>query len=919
MAERYQIIRRLAQGGFGKTYLAGDRHLPGQPHCVIKQFFPVDATAETVKIAQRLFSLEAETLYQLGTHDQIPTLLAHFEQAGEFYLVQDYIAGQDLTTELKQISATTDRAQYTYSLLMGLLSTLAFVHQNNVIHRDIKPDNILRRSSDEKLVLIDFGAVKTFQRGAAENTVAIGSPGYMAPEQQAGRPCFASDLYAVGVIGLQALTGKSLQQQPADPQTGELQIATEIAHSELAEFIAKLIQSAPGDRYPNATLAAAALKELSTLSTNGSLPKTPPPSPTANDAHIAQTVLPPNITAPHPERTASRQSSSTEYAETPTAVRNRQALLNKVHRFWIQGVLQHSLHGQVLLTLGLEERNQALALPWNISWESESQPIQALAAGTSLFSRFQHLGEGRSLLILGEPGAGKTTTLLTLTRDLLDQWQPGQRIPAVFNLSSWTGESLDQWLISELNSKYQIPKSIGHSWVQEQQLLLLLDGLDEVRLDRRSRCAAVINQFYQDYGPELVVCCRMNDYEALEEQLTFQSAVYVRSLTDQQIWQYLDQAETGLTGLRSLLEQSLEQSAAKPKAHTGQALFELARSPLILNIMALTYQGISAREIPTLSQSESYTHQLFSAYVERMFQRRGFAGAYTKQQTLRWLRSLAIMLTQTSQTVFLIERMQVNWLTSKPQRAAYVALVVSAFLMIATAVGWHVVRRQALPLALIVGGAICAKIFGLYRIVPAEKLCWSWREAARSLLLGITLGPLIGWLLKVTFVYAFSASYCLSTPGCFQSISSIGLSFGTILGLTYGVIRGFSGSQIAIVTKPNQGIRQSAKNAIFFSVIATVAPWFIAHSFDGSTSPLFWAAAGLTFALATGGGEACVKHGALRLVLFCQGRIPWNYARFLNDAADRIFLQRVGGGYIFVHRLLLEHFANMPAPHKRLH
>ncbi|MGD1900016.1 MAG: protein kinase [Phormidesmis sp.] len=953
LAERYQIIRPLAQGGFGKTFLACDRYLPGHPQCVIKQFLPTAITAENLETAQRLFNLEAETLYQLSAHPQIPTLLAHFEQAGEFYLVQEYIPGESLYEEfeavLKQPLSLSARETYSYQLLQNLLEVLAFVHQNNVIHRDIKPANIIRRQSDHQsahqssygqygqLVLIDFGAVKAFSPQSdyrtAEPTVSIGSPGYIAPEQQAGRPCLASDLYAVGVIGLQALTRQAPKQQPIDPKTGQLRINEALPESKLVNFIKQLIQLSPADRYADAN---AALKVLAEIPCDRHSSSPPSSTPTAiSSTAISPTVIPPSITgissnqsltAPYTDQyTAPRPTTQT--TEFPprsnvhhqglpwlnavthsTETRNRQALLNKVNRFWIQGVLEQSLHGHVLLTLGLEERSQALALPWNISWETAAQPARPLDAGTKVFNIFQQLGEGRSLLILGEPGAGKTTTLLTLAKDLLAQWTTKQRIPAIFNLSSWTGGAVDQWLVSELNSKYQIPKSIGQTWVKEQQLLLLLDGLDEVRLDRRDSCAAAINQFHRDYGPELVVCCRMSDYEALAQKLAFQSALYVRSLTDQQIWQYLNQTKTELAGLRSLLERS----AARQANQDGQALFDLARSPLILNIMALTYQGISASEIPAMSQEQSYTHQLFSAYIERMFQRRDVKRPYGKQQTLRWLRSLAINLTQTSQTVFLIERMQVNWLTSKRQRAAYITLVVGCFLLISTLIGWHVIRPQILPWALLVGTAICARIFGLYRIVPAEKLRWSWAKASRSLLLGITLGPLIGWALKFFFVFAFNPTHCVGLPGCYQRISLIGITFGIVLGITFGLIRGFSGDRIAVVTKPNQGIRQSAKNAIIFSLIATIAPWFTSLLFQGSTSPAFWAAAGLSFGLATGGGEACVKHGVLRFVLFCQGRIPWNYARFLNYAAERIFLQRVGGGYIFIHRLLLEHFASRP-------
>ena len=228
-----------------------------------------------------------------------------------------------------------------------------------------------------------------------------------------------------------------------------------------------------------------------------------------------------------------------------------------------------------------------------------------------------------------------------------------------------------------------------------------------------------------------------------------------------------------------------------------------------------------------------------------------------------------------------------------------------------TVIGWHVVSHRALPLAIVIGGLLSAKIFGIYRIVPAEKLRWSWKKARRSLLLGLTFGPLIGWGLKVIFVGTFGPYLCVFQPDCFKDISVVGISFGLVLGATYGVIRGLSGDRIATITKPNQGIRQSAKNAILFAIVATIMPLVVGSALKTNTSPIFWAAAGLSFGLALGGGEACVKHGVLRFVLWCQGRIPWNYARFLDYAAERIFLQKVGGGYIFIHRLLLEHFASM--------
>ncbi len=743
LAGRYEIMRPLAEGGFGKTYLARDRHLPGTPTCVIKHLQQQNFTADTLKAAQRLFDLEAQTLYQLGTHSQIPTLLAHFEQDGEFYLVQEYIEGQSLEKELAQLIQTDtkdsarkqDRASYTFQLLRDLLAVLAFVHQHSVIHRDIKPANLIRRESDDRIVLIDFGAVKAFIPSDSL-TVSVGSPGYIAPEQQAGRPCLASDLYSVGIIALESLTGKSYKQLPADPVTGNLSVEqiVELNRSDslsdsLVSLIKQLIAVEVCDRVPTATAALQALNaDFLEPASAITLPTTLPPS-----SHGPTSL---------PFLTAERRRyfpTSHPFQRTATEARNRQALLNKVHRFWIQGVLEHSLHGQVLLTLGLEERSQALALPWNLSYETAKQPSRPLDSSTKVFDVFRRLGEGRSLLILGEPGAGKTTTLLTLARDLLEKrLEQESRIPAIFNLSSWTGESIEQWLVAELSSKYQIPQAIGRVWVSDQQLLFLLDGLDEVRADRQDSCAAAINQFYRDYGPEIVVCCRIKDYERLASRLKFQCALYVRSLTNAQIWQYLDKSKTGLTGLRSLLERNSEADTE------NQHLLELARSPLILNIMALTYQGISASEIPALTQGESYTHQLFSAYITRMFKRRDIPSPYSQQQTVRWLSALANNLLSTSQTVFLIERMQVNWLRSKRQRLAYGILVWLSFALIATVIGWHVINRRSLPFAIVIGGLICAKIFGLYRIVPAEKLQWSWSKAKRSLRLGLTFGPLIG-------------------------------------------------------------------------------------------------------------------------------------------------------------------------------
>ncbi|MEM8808972.1 MAG: protein kinase [Cyanobacteria bacterium P01_G01_bin.38] len=931
LAGHYHIIEPLSQGGFGQTFLARDHHLPGQPQCVIKQLKPFYQDAQTLETAKRLFDLEAETLYRLGNHDQIPRLLAHFEQAGEFYLVQDYIEGPSLDAEIETHLFTEAKV---FSLLRDVLTVLAFVHDQGVIHRDIKPANLLRRASDGKIVLIDFGAVKDLSEPANPFTVAIGSSGFMAPEQQASRPCFASDLYATGIVALTALTGLPpkgfLAQLPPSAEITCQALGLNLdAH--LSQFINTLVHSDHRHRYPTAQAALAQLNNLSnTVSVNpetaipahftlpphfvqtlnqpinqaGNLPSLPETRQTPNSKF--QTPLPPSSRpplsassplsppAPSPSTTLSQQS-----------FRNRQALLNKVKRFWIQGVLENSLHGQVLLTLGMEERPGAIAPPWNITWATDGQPARLLPEGTSIVDIFDQIGEGRTLLILGEPGSGKTTTMLMLARELLLRTVQDIRIPVVFNLSSWQGEPISDWLIAELNSKYQVPKPIGLAWVNEQQLSLLLDGLDEVHHQRRSDCITALNAFYQNYAPEMVVCSRLKDYEALPNKLSFQSALYLRPLSEAQIWDYVNRANSGLTGLKTLFE---NEAQLQDKA---TSLLSLARSPLMLNIMVLAYQGVSPDEIPLLNRAQDYRKQLFDAYIARMFQRRFLQKPpYSEQQTIAWLHHLSKRLSQTSQTVFLIERLQPDWLTVGMPQWGYRLGVWLSFFIIATAIGAQVMVWDRLFLALLIGSVICSRIFGVSRITPAETLRWSWRKARNNLLLGLTIGPVIGWLLKVGFGSIFGSAKCVVLGPCLVEYSIIGLAFGAVLGLTFGLIRGLSGTRVATASWPNQGIWQSARNATLFALVATVT-LAIPGGLIGNTKTTFWAASGLAFGFAAGGGEAVVKHGILRLMLWLSGKTPWNYAKFLNYAAERIFLQKVGGGYIFVHRLLLEHFAGM--------
>lgn len=265
LKERYQIVRNIGAGGFGHTFLAEDTQRPGKPYCVVKHLIP-STDERYMQLARRLFQSEAEALETLGSFDRIPQLLAYFEQDRQFYLVEEFIQGHSLSEELipGQRRSETD----VLALLKDLLSVLDFIHRRNVIHRDIKPSNIIRRQSDNSLVLIDFGSVKQLQTqitmAQEKYTVAIGTMGYAAPEQFFGKPVFSSDIYALGTIGIQALTGIPPTELEEDPTTHEAiwrHHAPEINET-LAVILSKMVRYYPSNRFQSATAVLRALESV---------------------------------------------------------------------------------------------------------------------------------------------------------------------------------------------------------------------------------------------------------------------------------------------------------------------------------------------------------------------------------------------------------------------------------------------------------------------------------------------------------------------------------------------------------------------------------------------------------------------------------------------------------------------------------
>ena len=304
LRERYRAIKPLGRGGFGRTFLAVDQDKPSKPRCAIKQFFPLSQGTSSSEKAAELFNREAVRLDELGKHPQIPELLAHFQQERYQYLVQEFIEGQNLQEELARTGPFSE--SQILSLLKDLLPVLQFVHDRSVIHRDIKPPNIIRRRISQtpiiytyptltgELVLVDFGAAKLVE-GLRETGTVIGSPEFVAPEQIRGQAVYASDLYSLGITCIYLLTQissfdlfdinqnawvwRDFLKVPIDPK--------------LSRILDKMIEPSLSRRYKS---VAEVLKDLQPQQSAAQVP-TPAPRaiPVPQKTPVVQNAVPPTV------------------------------------------------------------------------------------------------------------------------------------------------------------------------------------------------------------------------------------------------------------------------------------------------------------------------------------------------------------------------------------------------------------------------------------------------------------------------------------------------------------------------------------------------------------------------------------------------------------------------------------------------
>src|SRR5215469_4912043 len=358
-----------------------------------------------------------------------------------------------------------------------------------------------------------------------------------------------------------------------------------------------------------------------------------------------------------------RQKAASE-PPAAEARENRQIMLGRVQNTWITGFLENPLYysyEEQLLPVPLRER---VGSRFDLVLSNPLEPAQTIPSGTTITQVFDQAGG--ELLILGEPGAGKTTLLLELARDLLKRAKDDEEapMPVVLLLSSWATRKLplEQWIAEELKVKYDIHSPIGKAWVEANQLLLLLDGLDEVALDALPTCIDAINAYYHQVHRSLVVCSRTREFLDQPGRLALNTAVIVQPLSSEQVDTYLD----------SLAAKGEEVEGLKHTLHQSTALRALVTTPLFLTVLLLAYHGKPVQELLALVKAmpTDQPHLLFQNYVERMLQRQGTHIHAPAQQTKHWLGWLARQMTAGNQSEFYLEQFQPDWL-SKRQRTFY--------------------------------------------------------------------------------------------------------------------------------------------------------------------------------------------------------------------------------------------------------
>ncbi|NEQ45860.1 MAG: hypothetical protein F6K00_20880 [Leptolyngbya sp. SIOISBB] len=478
-------------------------------------------------------------------------------------------------------------------------------------------------------------------------------------------------------------------------------------------------------------------------------------------------------------------------------------------------------------------------------------------------------------------------------------------------LSAWDkGEPIEQWIVEVVKQQYGIPKLITQHWLEQNDILPLLDGLDELGLPNQQKCIGEINTFLigkARYG--LVICCRREEYEAGQAKLdSLKGSVYLEPLQKEQIQTYFERLNR-----RHLWEQLQENST----------LLELTQKPLFLSMLVVAYQGK-----PITNEEE-----LFDAFIDQKLE--GATGVYppnrelNPKQTCIYLVWLAQQLERAHKTEFLIEGLQPSMLRqNRNELHLYKLLYELLYGLLGGLFGGL--------FGGLLGGLTGELLYGLISGLIGGLIYW----LIGRLGIGLFYGPSSSIELSEKLMFSFSGASKFGLIGgpIVGLINGLiggpiyGLLYGLIGGLFFGLIGGLSfelsGDSVVNETSfPNQGVWKTLRNSIIVILVFGLSTGLVfglnfglisGRDFELDIGLIFGLIGGLNFGLIFGlnfglvsGLGAVIQHVAIRIVLTKNGHTPWNYARFLNHAVELRFMQRVGGRYRFVHDLLRKHFAAM--------
>lgn len=585
------------------------------------------------------------------------------------------------------------------------------------------------------------------------------------------------------------------------------------------------------------------------------------------------------------------------YGERSGRDRVLRTLLDRVDRVWIAGVLREALDGADPVPLPLQSVPDLVEVPFGSSVSSateiDARDTHQLARQLDAFAP--------SLLVLGRPGAGKSTTLLLLARELLSRARldDGRPVPVVLNLSSFSPTTgLERWLRDEISNRYSMPARRVSRWLRDHDLLLLLDGLDEVSAARRSACIDALNAYCDEFGISIIVACRQDEYLETNRRLRLDGAVRLERLRDDDIMAYLlARGEPGAT-LRAAI------------AADSNELGELGRSPLWLTLCSRA--GIP----PSAVGRGGSASDVYARYVEHVFRSRGVTDATERDAVLHPLGWLARAMQRRGLTDLWLERLQADWLPTRTSAwtATTVGMTIAmAVLFAVNVLGSYLAGGWPVGIGVGIGAVLTAvAVSRTCRVQPREALRFSWKLAVARAPLTVTLITLV----SVAF------GLLIGDPPMPHVIG------GLVGGVVGSAVRGLEPSDDVTRVRTNQGIRQSASNSakwggivfafsfmLFYFVVvpASVAlsgldpdslsgRYVLSHALSAATF-------GGSVTAMIHGGLAVLLHGSVRGFLALKTPLPLRLARLLERAADFALVRRVGGGYIFYHRTFQDYLA----------